>query len=127
MKTENAVRVLLAAILLAVFSGCATYPHSGQKALVGVWTNSLGTVWTIKADGTFSVDLNRDGKPDAWGRYVVAHDTVRIFDARGHVPKACKGEGVYRFQRSERMLHFTLVKDTCKLRVKNVLLDWRKQ
>ena len=46
--------------------------------LTGAWTNSFGTVWTVKADGSFDVDLDRDGKRDAWGTYTVAGDVVTI-------------------------------------------------
>ena len=57
MKTQRFLPIVLAGIVLMLLNACATYPKSGQSALVGTWTNSLGTVWTIKADGSFDVDL----------------------------------------------------------------------
>lgn len=111
-----------------LLNACATYPKSGQAALVGTWTNSLGTVWMIKADGTWDADLNKDGKPDAWGTYTVSGDTVTLQRTGGIKPKGCDGLGVYKFSRiDEKNLTFTLVKDACKLRKKNVLMPWRQK
>lgn len=80
----------------------------------------------MRADGSFDVDLNHDGKRDAWGNCSVDGNTVTIVGSGGTVPKGCaKTTGVYHFTRSGDTLHFTLVKDPCKERVKNVTLDWR--
>ena len=127
MKTHTPLHVVLLCIVVALVGGCATAPHSGPQALAGTWTNSLGTAWTIKADGTFSVDLNKDGKADAWGKYSVAGNTITLLEASGKVPKLCKKPATYNFTRTADTLHFTLVKDACKLRIKNVLLDWKKK
>jgi hypothetical protein len=124
MKTPSFLRTIIPLIFIALFSGCMCFPWTGPKALVGSWTNSLGTVWTLKADGTFDVDLNHDGKRDAWGKYTIAGDTVTLFAPGGHVPKSCRGAGTYHFKKTGCTLHFTLIKDSCKPRVKNVLLDW---
>ena len=126
MKTQRLRQIVLSGALLVMLSACATYAKSGASALVGTWTNSLGTVWMIKAEGTFEVDLNHDGKRDAWGTYTVSGDTVTIHGTGGTVPKGCKGDGVYHFSRaSADSLQFTLVKDKCKIRVKNVTLGWK--
>ena len=101
------------------------FENTGQPAVVGTWTNAVGTVWMIKADGTFDVDLTKDGKRDAWGRYALAGDTITLQGTGGMHPKGCKGKGVYKFKRDGDNLRFTLVSDTCKLRKKNVLLGWR--
>jgi hypothetical protein len=128
MKIQSSPRIVLAGILLVLLNACATYPRSGQAALVGTWTNSLGTVWMIKANGTWDADLNKDGKPDAWGTYTVSGDTVTLQRTGGIKPKGCDGPGVYKFSRSdEKNLTFTLVKDACKLRKKNVLMPWRQK
>jgi hypothetical protein len=128
MKIQSSPRIVLAGILLVLLNACATYPKSGQAALVGTWTNSLGTVWMIKANGTWDADLNKDGKPDAWGTYTVSGDTVTLQRTGGIKPKGCDGPGVYKFSRSdEKNLTFTLVKDACKLRKKNVLMPWRQK
>ncbi len=128
MKIQSSLRIVLAGILLVLLNACATYPKSGQAALVGTWTNSLGTVWMIKADGTWDADLNKDGKPDAWGTYTVSGDTVTLQRTGGIKPKGCDGLGVYKFSRiDEKNLTFTLVKDACKLRKKNVLMPWRQK
>ena len=126
MKTQLLARIVPIGIAVLLLQACATAPTTGPAALTGRWTNSLGTVWTMRADGSFDVDLNHDGKRDAWGMCTVEGNTVTIVGTGGVVPKGCaKASGIYHFTRSKDTLHFTLVKDTCKLRVKNVTLDWR--
>ena len=128
MKIRPSLRIILAGVLIVLISACATSSKSGPAALAGTWTNSLGTVWTMKADGTFDVDRNHDGKRDIWGTYTVAGDTVNIQGTGGKTPKDCKGSGVYKFSRpNENSLTFTLVSDACKDRKKNVLLAWHKK
>jgi len=58
MKLQSSVRIILAVILVVLVSSCATTP-SGPAALAGTWTNSLGTVWTINANGTFHVTATK--------------------------------------------------------------------
>jgi hypothetical protein len=128
MKTQLLARIVLAGVAVLLLQACATTPPSGPAALTGTWTNSLGTVWTMNADGSFDVDLNKDGKRDLWGTAKVEGDMVTVAETGGTVPKGCaKTTGVYRFTRSKDTLHFTLVKDSCKERVKNVTLDWTKK
>jgi len=128
MKTETALRVILAGLVVALLGACAAIPKSGQTALVGTWTNSLGTVWMIKADGTFDVDLKHQGNRDAWGTYTVEGDTVTLMRTGGINPKGCEGKGVYRFTRPDKdSLHFAVVSDACKLRKKNVTLAWHRK
>lgn len=128
MKTQLFARTILAGAAVLLLQACATTTPSGPAALTGTWTNSMGTVWTMSADGSFDVDLNQDGKRDAWGTCKVEADTVTIIGTGGTVPKGCaKTTGVYRFTRSKDTLHFTLVKDACPERVKNVTLDWTKK
>jgi hypothetical protein len=128
MKIQSSLQFFLACIVLMLVDACATYPRTGQAALTGTWTNSLGTVWTCRADGTFDVDLNRDGKRDAWGTVTVSGDTGTIRRVGGINPKGCNGPGVYKFTRPDKdSLQFTLVSDACKLRKKNVLLPWHRK
>jgi hypothetical protein len=129
MKIQlSLLRIVLIGFGLVLLNGCATYPKSGQGALVGTWTNSLGTVWMIKADGTFEVDLKHQGKRDAWGTYTVSGETVTLQRTGGINPKGCKGPGVYKFSRTDQdSLQFTLVSDKCKLRIKNVTLPWKRK
>lgn len=128
MKTQRLSQILAAGILLILLNACASYPKSGSEALVGTWTNSVGTVWMINADGMFDVDLDKDGKRDAWGKWSVKGDTVTFMRKGGIKPKGCDGKGVYHFSRTgEDTLQFTLVKDTCKLRIKNVTLPWKRK
>ena len=123
MKIQPSFRTILAGVSIVLVGACATAPRSGPAALAGTWTNSLGTVWTLKADGTFDVDRNHDGTRDIWGTYSVSADTVTIQGTGGKTPKDCKGPGVYKFSRpNENTLTFTLVNDACGLRKKNVLL-----
>jgi len=123
---KRQISVIFAITAVALLGGCAMFQESGQSALVGTWTNSLGTVWAIKADGTFQVALNNSNRVSVWGKYTVAGDTMTIQESHGSkTPKACKGQATYKFSRSGDELHFTLVSDTCKLREKNVLLPWK--
>jgi hypothetical protein len=125
MKIQPSLRITLASVLLLFLNACATNVPSGQGPLVGTWTNSLGTVWTVKPDGTFDVV---GGKRHIWGNYTVAADTVTVQETGGNTAKGCKGPGVYKFSRTgDNMLSFTLVSDTCKERKKNVLLAWHKK
>ena len=129
MKLQIVSKILLAVGAVLFFQACATTgPTTGPAALTGTWTNSLGTVWTMAADGSFDVDLNHDGKRDAWGKCTVEGNTVTIVGTGSVVPKGCaKSTGKYSFTRTKNTLHFTLIKDPCKLRVKNVTLDWTKK
>src|SRR6516165_3858541 len=120
MKLQLSLRIVFAVALVALLGACATGPQTGPAALPGNWTNSLGTVWTLNPDGTFQVDLDKDGKPDVWGHYTVSGDTLMISEVRGKTPKACKRPATYKFNRMGNELHFTLVSDRCKLRIKNV-------
>src|SRR5262249_10723890 len=67
MKRQHTLRILFAVVLAAVIAGCETVPSSGPAALAGRWTNSLGTIWTINADGTFHLTVqsqkHRSGAP----------------------------------------------------------------
>jgi hypothetical protein len=125
MKIQRTVQLVLAGVVLMLINACATYPHSGQAALVGTWTNSLGTVWTINADNTFHVVA---AKRHISGNLTVAGDTVTIQETGGKSAKGCKGPGVYHFSRTaEDALAFTLDRDNCKERIKNVTLAWHRK
>jgi hypothetical protein len=125
MKTQRLLQIFLVGIVLVLLNACATYPRTGSGALVGTWTNSLGTVWTINADNTFHVVA---AKRHISGNLTVAGDTVTIQEAGGKTAKGCKGPGVYHFSRSaENTLAFTLVRDGCKERIKNVTLAWHRK
>jgi len=116
---------ILVVVSLALLTGCAMFQESGQSALVGTWTNSIGTVWAIKADGTFQVSLSKSHRVDVWGKYTATGDTMNIQEAHGsHTPKSCKGPASYKFSRNGEMLTFTKVSDKCKLREKNILAGW---
>jgi hypothetical protein len=127
MKLQPFFRIAFAGALIALMAACATGPQSGPAALAGTWTNSMGTVWTLNPDGTFQVDLDKNGKPDVWGHYTVSGDTLTISEVRGKTPKACKQPASYKFNRMGDELHFTLVSDKCKLRIQNVTQPWKKQ
>ncbi|HEY2626013.1 MAG TPA: hypothetical protein VGI41_04595 [Candidatus Udaeobacter sp.] len=81
MKTQFSLRIIFAGVLLLLVNGCTTSPQTGGGPLAGVWTNSLGTVWTIKADGTFHV-VSTKPRREIWGTYTVAGDTVTIQETR---------------------------------------------
>ncbi len=127
MNKQRSTQFLVAGIFGALMTSCAMFHHANERPVVGTWTNAVGTVWTIKADGTFDVDLTKDGKRDAWGTYTLAGETITLHGTGGFYPKGCRGKGVYRFKRDDDNLQFTFVSDSCKLRKKNVLLGWRKK
>jgi hypothetical protein len=127
MNKGRLLQILFAGLLVLAFQGCKTYPNSGPSALVGTWTNRLGTVWTVRADGTFDVDLNKDGEIDGWGKYAVEGNTMTVWRTGGINPKGCAGKGIYKFTRTEDTLQFTVVEDACKLRKKNALFAWRRK
>jgi hypothetical protein len=128
MKSQQILRLLFATAVIAALGACAMYPKTGQPALVGTWTNSLGTVWTIKSDGTFDADLKHKGKRDVWGTWSVQGDKVTLQRTGGMKPKGCEGLGVYKFARTDKdSLQFTLVSDKCKLRIKNVTQPWKRK
>lgn len=123
MKTS--LRCIFVGVSLAALYGCANMPGMAGKSLAGTWTNSYGTVWTIKPDKTFDVDRYGKGKVDIRGTYTIAGDTFTITGNEGKIPKGCEGQGVYKFSRKGNNLNFTLVSDTCKDRKKNVLSPWQ--
>src|SRR5213595_4168866 len=128
MKLQPSLRIIVAAALLTLFGACATMT-SGPAALAGTWTNSLGTVWTINADGTFHV-MATHPKAEIWGTYTVAGDTITAQETRrsGAIPKSCRGPGVYKFSRpNPNTLTFVLVSDVCKPRIQNVTQPWTKK
>lgn len=127
MNRKSLIRLILASVAVLLLQACASAPTSGPAALTGTWTNSLGTVWIMHPDGSFDVDLNHDGKRDAWGKCAVEGNTVTVTRVGGINPKGCQGAGVYHFTRTSNALHFTLVKDACKIRVKNVTSDWQRK
>ncbi len=127
MNNQRSIQFLFAGIFGALLTSCAMMENAGHPSLVGTWTNAAGTVWMIKADGTFDVDLNKDGKRDAWGNYTLAGDTITVVGTGGMNPKGCRGKGVYHFKRDGDKLQFTLVSDSCKLRKKNVQMGWHKK
>jgi hypothetical protein len=122
MKTY--LQILLTIGSLALLNACATSSGGGPTSLAGTWTNSLGTAWTIKRDGTFEVARSGSSEPEIRGTYSVNGDTFTIEHNEGKIPKGCKGKGVYKFHRAGNDLTFTLVRDTCKDRKKNVLSSW---
>src|SRR3981081_2186058 len=98
MKIQLLARLVLTGVAVLLLQACATTPATGPAALAGTWTNSLGTVWTMNTDGSFDVDLNHDGKRDAWGKCTIEGNTVTIVGTGGTVPKGCaKTRGVYHF------------------------------
>src|SRR5438445_6936165 len=128
MKLQSSLRIIVAAALLTLLGACATMT-SGPAALAGTWTNSLGAVWTINADGTFHVMATKP-KAEIWGNYTVAGDQITVQETRrvGPIPKSCKGPGVYKFSRpNANTLTFMLVSDVCKPRIQNVTQPWTKK
>src|SRR5947199_8167039 len=91
MKTQLCFRIIFTGVLLARLSACATYAPAGGP-LPGTWTNSLGPVWTVKADNTFDVV---NAKRHIWGHITVARDTVTIQETGGNAAQRCHDPGVY--------------------------------
>src|SRR6476469_580295 len=100
MKRQHLFQILFAVVLVAVIAGCETVPTSGPDALVGQWTNSLGTVWTINPDGTFQVATTKP-KAQIWRTHTLSGTTITVQQSRksGKAPKNCKCPGMYKFSR----------------------------
>jgi hypothetical protein len=81
MKPQHSLRIIFAGALIALMGACASMTPSGPAALAGTWTNSLGTVWTINADGTFHV-MSAKPKAEIWGTYTLARDTITVQETR---------------------------------------------
>jgi hypothetical protein len=129
MKLQQSLRIIFAGALIALTSACQTMTPSGPAALTGTWTNSLGTVWTINADGTFHV-VATTPKAEIWGKYTVTADMITIQETRRAtaIPKNCKGPGLYKFSRpNANTLTFVLVSDICKPRIQHVTQPWTKK
>jgi hypothetical protein len=134
MKIGPFFQTIFTGILVILLGACANVSPDGHpwitgisaapRALVGTWTNSLNTLWTIKSDGTFDVV---NPKRHIWGKYTVAGDTVTIQETGGKTAKGCRGPGVYKFNRTGNTLAFTLVNDSCGERKRNVLLAWHQK
>jgi hypothetical protein len=123
---KKSISVVLAVTAVSLLGGCAMFQETPQNAFVGTWTNPLGTVWAIKADGTFQVSLSKSHRVDVWGKYTVTGDTMTFLEAHGaHTPTACRKSATYKFTHDGEMLTFTKVSDKCKLREKNVLAGWK--
>ena len=122
MKTTHLIRFTIVGMLALLLGACASMP-SGKNQLAGTWKNSLGTVWTIKADGTFTADVHH-GKMHAAGKYKISGDTITITETGEKVPQVCKGDAVYQFHRDGAKLHFTVVSDKCKIRKGDILKEW---
>jgi hypothetical protein len=129
MKLQHSLRIISAGALIVLVGAWATAPQTGPAALAGMWTNSLGTVWTISADGTFHVMFTTP-KGEIWGKYTVTADMVTIQGIRPStaIPKGCKRPGLYKFsQQNANTLTFLLVSDICKARIQNVTQRWTKK
>lgn len=127
METRRFLQILLVGTILVFLNGCAMAPPAGSSALLGTWTNSLGTVLTNKPDGTFDgVTANR--KSHVWGTYTVTGDTVTFHGTGGNTPKGCDGPGVYHYTRAtDGTLQFKVVKDACEPRMRNLAVAWHQK
>jgi hypothetical protein len=114
--------------MVVLFGSCAMF-QAEKAGIVGTWTNSLGTVWVIKADGTFDVTLPKSKEPDVIGKYTISGDSITVQETKTKGPKSkqCKGPATYKFKRSGDSLSFTKVSDTCKLREKNIMAGWTRR
>src|SRR5204862_8287433 len=92
MKTQLPFRIIFTGVVFALLSACATYAPAGGP-LVGTWTNSLGTVWTVKGDNTSAV-LNP--KRHTWGNITLAGDTATIQETGGKAATGCQTPGAYK-------------------------------
>src|SRR5437660_12514594 len=94
MKTQRTLEILLAGIVLMLVNACATYPRSGQAALAGTWTNSLGTVWTFRADNTFDVVPTNHDKRDTLSIATDTGNTDNVQRTTAINPKGSSGHGI---------------------------------
>ena len=112
--------------MVNVLNACALFQKpEATPALLGTWTNSIGSVWIIKDDGTFDIDLDEDGNRDGWGTWNVSGDTVTLRRKGGLKPKGCDGKGVYRFTHSDDRLQFALTANGHQPNGPEVDPEWR--
>lgn len=122
--------ILRSLFLVFLLNGCASYPRTGVRAVVGTWANRLGTKLEMRPGGTFDAFV-RDplgGKFHVWGNYTVVGDRITFIGSGGNAPENCAGPGVYRFERvAADALYFKLLGDHCQSRLQNLSLTWRRE
>lgn len=101
---------------------CFCLPLSlwAQGSVVGDWESEVPTEdgsmtalhVSIKADGTYTVDLGGDGSIDIKGKYTFEDGQMTIEDTGG--PDSCPGKGVYKVEASADTLTMTRVSDECE-------------
>src|SRR5204863_9954249 len=96
MKLQHSLRIIFAGALIALIGACATMTPCGPAALAGTWTNALGAVWTINADGTFHVMVTRS-EAEIWGSYKMTGSTIEAQETGrcAALPSYCGDLGVY--------------------------------
>ena len=137
MRANVQLQIVLTGLSFLLLNACATTPSPSLASFAEIWTNALGTVWTIHHDGTFAMDQDHDGKTDIRGNCSVSGDTFTIKYNQGKtLPKECEGPGVYKFvpgmmarggvfASQDRTLTFKVISDDCKGRKKDLLTFWR--
>lgn len=107
------LRLTLAALLTILKPVCAQTKPS--KSPVGRWERTLPNggawIWTIRANGTFSVSSK--GKAFVNGHYRIQNGIYEVNDANCN--EAYRGRYRFAFFASDS-LKFTIIEDTCRTR-----------
>jgi hypothetical protein len=112
-------------LAIAALVGCAEMERRETSPIAGSWINSEGTVWTLHPDGTFDADVRAAQPFRTSGRYSISGDQLTVYDIAASSPRECREPGIYRFRRTGDRLDFTIVKDDCGERARQVPLGWR--
>ncbi|MEM1324653.1 MAG: lipocalin family protein [Bacteroidota bacterium] len=96
------------------------------QSIVGDWLIDSQTadgtptqdIFSMKADGTFTVDFGSDGKVDVLGTYTINGDQITIQDTPKESP--CYGKkGIYEFKVEGDIMTGKMISDECELRRSN--------
>jgi hypothetical protein len=128
MKLQRHGPAVFILLLGALFlSSCSSFhnPFAPKPDLTGQWKNRLGSVWTLRSDGTFKISYG--GHFVTTGSYEVRRDKMTLIHSGGKIPWDGTESATYRFKLDKKNLRFVLLHDTCLVRITNLSVKWKKE
>lgn len=115
--------VLLA---LLVLTGCSSLhnPFTHRQNLVGRWENRLGSVWDIRADGTFEMSFK--GRFATRGSYSIHKNQLTLLYTGGKIPWDGRDPATYRIKMDKNVVRFVVMHDICATRIANLSVKWKR-
>ncbi len=106
--------------------------NSNAPELVGQWISSntidgieVEYLIQINDDGTYALDMGKDGTFEIEGQYTVEADEITFVESTGEL--ACPSEaGVYKVAVEDNQLNLEVVADNCQRRVQEGELTWNR-